>query len=70
MRTIAEKHSDDIPKIIVGNKCDSSQREVSFEEGQALAERHHLPFLETSAKENVNIEEVFLTIGRKIKERL
>lgn len=34
------KDSDNIPVVIVGNKCDKVQeREVSFEEGKALARR-------------------------------
>jgi GTPase SAR1 family protein len=70
MRQISDKQPEDVPKIIVGNKCDSTQREVSFEEGRTLAERYNLPFLETSALQNINIEEVFLTVGRKIKEKL
>ena len=45
---------------MVGNKCDKSdERVVSYDEGKKLAESLSIPFLETSAKEKINIEEVF-----------
>ena len=53
-----EKHaSDNISRILVGNKCDlEDQRAVSFEEGQELAEHFNVRFLETSAKDSKNVE--------------
>lgn len=46
--------------ILVGNKSDQlHEREVSIEEGAALARRLRCPFLETSAKRNINIHKVF-----------
>ena len=45
---------------MVGNKCDlEEERVVSKEEGQKLADSLGISFLETSAKEKVNIDEVF-----------
>ncbi|TVU25561.1 hypothetical protein EJB05_28062 [Eragrostis curvula] len=45
--------------ILVGNKCDlSHERAVSYEEGQEFAEKHGLIFMESSAKNNQNVEEV------------
>ena len=35
-----------------------SQRKVSEEEGAKLAEEYGIPFYETSAKENINVERV------------
>lgn len=53
-----EKHaSDNISRILVGNKCDlESQRQVTFEEGQELADHYAVRFLETSAKDSKNVE--------------
>lgn len=50
-----------MPKILVGNKSDVSslERVVSREEGQQMAERFRIPFFETSAKDNININEIF-----------
>jgi hypothetical protein len=43
---------------------------VSFEEGQTLANEYQMNFLETSAKQNLNVEAVFLNITREITIRL
>jgi Ras family protein len=52
--------TEDIPHVLVGNKSDLvHEREVQREEGQALAEEWGVPFIECSAKYNMNIEEIF-----------
>lgn len=49
-----------IPIMLVGNKCDDkAAREVSTEEGEGLATKWKCGFMETSAKENSNVKEVF-----------
>ena len=49
-------------RILVGNKCDlDSKRQVSFENGKELADKYGIKFLETSAKETVNIDELFVS---------
>lgn len=51
--------TEDIPHILVGNKSDLvHEREVVTEEGQRLADEWGVPFLESSAKYNMNVEEV------------
>lgn len=59
-------------KIIVGNKvdCKETERQVSFQEGEALAKKYGVTFIECSAKDNYNISDIFTTIGKPIKERL
>ena len=45
--------------MIIGNKCDLSvSRIISEETGQSLAEKYGIRFMETSAKANINVEEV------------
>jgi GTPase SAR1 family protein len=52
--------TEDIPHVLVGNKSDLvHEREVATEEGQRLADEWGVPFLESSAKFNMNVEEVF-----------
>jgi small GTP-binding protein len=47
-------------RILVGNKCDlEHKRQVSVENGKELASKYGIQFLETSAKETVNIEKLF-----------
>jgi 50S ribosomal subunit-associated GTPase HflX len=43
----------------VGNKCDVAHREVSREEGEAMASRYNLQYVESSAKTGVGIESTF-----------
>lgn len=46
--------------IVAGNKCDlKDSRAVSSRDGLAYARRHGCGFMETSAREMVNIEETF-----------
>ncbi|KYQ88213.1 type A von Willebrand factor domain-containing protein [Tieghemostelium lacteum] len=59
------KDSDNTPIIIIGNKGDLEyQREVSRLEGEQLARNYNCPFIETSAKTRVNIEEAFFKLIR------
>jgi len=46
-------------KVLVGNKCDKSERVVTEEEGKKLAEENNMNYFETSAKTDQNIIEVF-----------
>ncbi|KIY72098.1 hypothetical protein CYLTODRAFT_440855 [Cylindrobasidium torrendii FP15055 ss-10] len=54
----------DIPCVIVGSKVDLTTRQVSAEEGQALAKTNKAAWVETSAKNNLNVAKVFdLVLG-------
>lgn len=51
------------PKIIIGNKSDlEEEREVSYHEGKQFAESISCPFLESSVKDNINVQKGFLTL--------
>lgn len=51
---------DRVVKLLVGNKSDlSDRRAVSFQEAQAYAEGAGMAYLETSAKDDVNIMSAF-----------
>ncbi len=43
---------------------------VSKERGAALAHNQNIPFLETSAKTNLNVEEVFETLAKQILKKV
>ena len=62
------KHGPDAVKLLVGNKVDlDKERKVSFEEGQALANKiGAVRFMETSAKTNLNVEEMFRELTMSI----
>ena len=67
-----EKHaSPKINKLLVGNKCDlEGQRQVTYEEGKKKAEELGVKFIETSAKDSINVETAFFTMAGEIKERI
>lgn len=54
---------------IVGNKSDEplERREFESSEAKRVAERHHIPYIETSAKEGKNVDEVLTIILCNIK---
>nr|GMD86093.1 ras-related protein RABE1c-like [Ipomoea batatas] len=72
IRNIEQHASDNVNKVLVGNKADmdESKRAVPTSKGQALADEYGIKFFETSAKTNMNVEEVFFSIARDIKHRL
>ncbi|XP_046808445.1 GTP-binding protein ypt2-like [Lucilia cuprina] len=59
--------------IVVGNKCDlEDEREVEFEEAQQMCQ--YIPevllVMETSAKENRNVDDAFVTLASELKRRI
>ncbi|KAI5953769.1 RAS1 [Candida theae] len=62
------KDRDQVPVLVVGNKCDlEMERQVSYEEGQALANSFNCPFVETSAKLRINVEEAFFDLVKYVR---
>ena len=56
----SEEIKDDIQKIIVGNKCDMvHQRSITNKEVEKYCKENKIDFIETSAKDNINLKEVF-----------
>ena len=43
---------------------------MSYEEGMELAKHYEIPFLETSAKNSVNVESSFITMSKEIKRTI
>jgi len=67
-----EQHATEgVNKILIGNKCDwEDKRVVSTERGQQLADELGIPFLEVSAKSNINVEKAFYSLAADIKKRI
>ncbi len=56
--------STNVTKMLLGNKCDAeSQRQITYEQGKNLADKNNIEFMETSAKENTNIQEAFMRMA-------
>lgn len=64
---IKENTSDKVKIVLVGNKVDEEHlRKVSHDEGKRLSEEYKLEFFETSAKNNIRIEDTFGYLTREI----
>ena len=51
----------------MGNKCDlEDSREVSADEGKALADSFGVAFMETSAKDTINISDAFVEMSKTV----
>jgi len=60
----------DIVILLVGTKCDlTEERVVEAEELMELAETWGVKYFETSAKERINVEEVFFEAVREIRAK-
>lgn len=65
-----EFHPGEVVVMLVGNKTDlSEEREVTFQEGKEFAESKNLLFMETSAKLNYQVSEVFGTVAQELLRR-
>ena len=63
-----ENFSKNTEIFLVGNKCDlDNLRKVSFDVSNNFAESKGLYFIETSAKNNINVEKLFEDVAEKIK---
>ncbi|XP_077058883.1 GTP-binding protein Di-Ras1a [Siphateles boraxobius] len=60
---------ENIPIMLVGNKSDETQREVETKEGEAQANIWKCAFMETSAKTNSNVKELFQELLNLDKKR-
>jgi small GTP-binding protein len=57
-------------KILIGNKSDLPDRQVTSEQGEELAKRYEIPFMETSAKDSTNVQDMFQAMITKILEEI
>ncbi|KAL1760090.1 P-loop containing nucleoside triphosphate hydrolase protein [Schizophyllum commune] len=75
VQTIHDKIADwgiaDVPCVIAASKVDLRDgRQVDPAEGRSLASTHNAAWIETSAKENVNVGKVFDLCLEEIEKRL
>eukprot|EP00051_Salpingoeca_urceolata_P026416 m.477226 g.477226 ORF g.477226 m.477226 type:complete len:185 (+) comp20782_c0_seq1:241-795(+) len=61
------KDASSVPIVLVGNKCDLEvERNVSKDEGSKLADSFGCTFLEASAKNKINVNEIFFDLVRQV----
>ena len=71
MGEITRYASENVNRLLIGNKCDiDSKKAVTTEEGKELASSLGIPFMETSAKTSINVEQSFLRMANEIKSRV
>ncbi|XP_054259892.1 ras-related protein Rab-35-like [Macrosteles quadrilineatus] len=62
-----EQNCEVVNRILVGNKNDAPDRKVVLtEDAQRFADQMRIQLFETSAKENINVEEMFMAITRQV----
>ena len=71
MSEIDKYAQENVNKLLIGNKSDlTKKRQVTFEEGQLLADSLHLAFIETSAKNSINIDNSFEKMAKDILQKV
>ncbi|CEM12832.1 unnamed protein product [Vitrella brassicaformis CCMP3155] len=68
MKNLEDYADKNVQKVLIGNKCDlEGDRQVPTQRGRDLAAEYHIPFFETSAKSNSNVEASFMCISDLIR---
>lgn len=71
LHEVDKAYGKNVCRFIVGTKTDlESDRHVSFEEAKEMADQLNLPYIEISAKDNKNVDELFAYIATYIKALL
>jgi len=67
VKELQRQGTQDVVIALAGNKIDREEdRTIQAQEASAYATENNLIFMETSAKTNVNVRELFLSIARKL----
>ncbi|XP_066296715.1 ras-like protein isoform X1 [Branchiostoma lanceolatum] len=64
------KDSEQVPMVLVGNKADLPQRVIDHKQAQDMAKvnmSYSIPYVETSAKTRLGVEDAFYTLVREIR---
>lgn len=62
-----DQYCSSVSRILVGNKNDDdSKKTVSTNEARSLANSYNIELVETSAKDDINVEDVFYKITKSM----
>lgn len=57
------KDAEEVPMVLVGNKCDLQQSwAVNMTQAREVARQYGIPFVETSAKTRMGVDDAFYTL--------
>ncbi|KAI4459940.1 ras di-ras and rheb family members of small gtpase superfamily [Holotrichia oblita] len=62
------KDAEEVPMVLVGNKCDLSAWAVDMTQAREIAKQYGIPFVETSAKTRMGVDDAFYTLVREIRK--
>ncbi|KAF4524170.1 hypothetical protein B566_EDAN010626 [Ephemera danica] len=62
------KDAEEVPMVLVGNKCDLPSRAVDMNQAREVAKQYGIPFVETSAKTRMGVDDAFYTLVREIRK--
>ena len=54
--------------VLVGNKCDLPTRNMDMGQAKDVAKSYSIPFIETSAKTTMGVDDAFYTLVREIRK--
>ncbi|KAF9650880.1 ras-domain-containing protein [Thelephora ganbajun] len=70
LKEIERYAADYVEKLLIGNKSDLvAKKVVEYSIAKEFADSLNIPFLETSAKDSTNVDEMFYTMTRLIQQR-
>ena len=65
MADIDKFAKEGVLRILVGNKCDlAHERQVNAEEAKEIANKYGIKYIETSAKDTINIDDLFISTAK------
>lgn len=69
IKAIESYANSNVSIVLIANKCDMPDREVTTEQGQDLADEYQVPYFETSAKSGDNVAESYMKLTRLICDK-
>ena len=67
MADIDKFGKEGVLRILVGNKCDlAHNRQVTMEEAKEIANKYGIKYIETSAKDTINIDDLFISTAKHL----
>ena len=64
------KDTSKVPFVLVGNKCDIPQKDVTQKDIDDLLDGSKIPYMETSAKDNINVEKAYQELIKETRRLL